>query len=162
MTNDIPAWVEVRLANDPCLAFLGRQFRCTDDLFANPNAVVQTFGCVPMQGREYTLIEIRYTSEGFVGNFRELVPTDWEAGFPLRRFGPLKGPHPERILRTDQSQLVTRARFALEEYDVPGLDRFRYGVIHRLRDGLPVNVYNFEERLLELPEVGGSGKTANR
>lgn len=151
MTKDIPEWIEERLAADPCVSFLGRRFRCSDDLFADPEAVVQTFGCVPLRGREYTLIEIRYTTDGYVGNFRELMPTDAEAGFALRHFGPLKGPHPERILRTDQSLLVTRAKFALEEYDVPGAQEQRYGMITRRSDRMRVQVLRFEERLLHLP-----------
>ena len=150
MTNNIPNWIEEKLAADPCLCFLGQTFRCIDGVFADPVPLVETFGCVPLYLREYTLIEIRFTTEGFVGNFRELLPGKRNAGFNLQRFAPVKGAHPDRLLRTEQSMALTRARFATAEYEVPGLDKVRYGTIQRPRDGAEIHVYHFDPRLLDL------------
>ena len=148
MINNIPPRVEEHLAADPCLPFLGKKFVCIDDTFRDVELVADTFGCAPLRRREYTLIEIRFTTSGWVGNFRELPPSDHRAGFPLSRFVPRKGFHPERLLRTEAVVEITRAKFALDEYRPSGFEVSRYGAILRPGDQVPVNVFNFEPRLL--------------
>ena len=74
-----------RLQNDPCLAYLGQTFACLDGEFADSGQIIRANGALPVEGRHYTLTEIRYTRSGFVGNFKELPPRRERPELPTRQ-----------------------------------------------------------------------------
>ncbi len=150
--RDLPfVTIKEILTDDPCLPLLGTVFRCVDDEFDSPDRVGEVFGTAPEESGEYLLTEIHFSTQGFVGNFREFPPCAHHYGFQLRRFETLTGPHPNSFPSGPEKSRISRAKFALREYQPPGLDSVLYTEILRPEDQLPVFVYNFEPRILEYP-----------